>query len=130
MLPSIAWEYGEKARQSDARRGNQRSSVGGGSGCGRGRRKSQYMDNYLHSLVVTHADSCLNQWGIFSAVAAGAGYAFSPLYRGLTFQFKVYDSKPARIERVVVNTGMSQISADVGHDGRQHDRGRPEVTAT
>jgi len=30
------------------------------------------------------------QWGLFSAVAAGAGYAFSPLYRGLTFQFKVY----------------------------------------
>ena len=31
-----------------------------------------------------------SQWGIFSAIAGGMGYAFSPLYRGLTFQFKVY----------------------------------------
>ncbi|KAI5365488.1 Putative respiratory complex factor Rcf3 [Septoria linicola] len=30
------------------------------------------------------------KWGLFSLVAAGAGYAFSPLYRGLTFQFKVF----------------------------------------
>lgn len=29
------------------------------------------------------------QWGIFSAVAGGLGLAFSPVYRGLTFQFKV-----------------------------------------
>ncbi|KAF2764265.1 hypothetical protein EJ03DRAFT_33837 [Teratosphaeria nubilosa] len=30
------------------------------------------------------------KWGAFSAVAAGLGYAFSPVYRGLTFQFKVF----------------------------------------
>jgi len=30
------------------------------------------------------------KWGIISAVAAGMGVAFSPLYRGLTFQFKVF----------------------------------------
>lgn len=31
------------------------------------------------------------QWGLFSAVAGGVGYAFSPIYRGLTIQFKMYD---------------------------------------
>ncbi|GAB7360263.1 hypothetical protein MBLNU230_g8023t1 [Neophaeotheca triangularis] len=30
------------------------------------------------------------KWGIFSAAAAGLGLAFSPVYRGLTFQFKVF----------------------------------------
>nr|OQO20654.1 hypothetical protein B0A51_10661 [Rachicladosporium sp. CCFEE 5018] len=30
------------------------------------------------------------KWGIFSAAAGLAGYTFSPLYRGLTFQFKVF----------------------------------------
>ncbi|KAH9827849.1 Synaptic vesicle transporter [Teratosphaeria destructans] len=30
------------------------------------------------------------KWGAFSAVAAGLGSAFSPVYRGLTFQFKVF----------------------------------------
>jgi hypothetical protein len=29
------------------------------------------------------------QWGLFGAVVGAAGYAFSPLYRGLTVQFKV-----------------------------------------
>lgn len=28
------------------------------------------------------------QWGAFFAVAGGVAYAFSPLYRGLTVQFK------------------------------------------
>ncbi|KAF2012466.1 hypothetical protein BU24DRAFT_425119 [Aaosphaeria arxii CBS 175.79] len=30
------------------------------------------------------------KWGAFFAAAGGVAYAFSPLYRGLTFQFKVY----------------------------------------
>ncbi|CAJ2507536.1 Uu.00g087220.m01.CDS01 [Anthostomella pinea] len=30
------------------------------------------------------------KWGAASAVLGGVGYAFSPLYRGLTIQFKVY----------------------------------------
>ncbi|THW79383.1 hypothetical protein D6D19_01232 [Aureobasidium pullulans] len=30
------------------------------------------------------------RWGIYSAVAAGIAYAYSPVYRGLTIQFKVY----------------------------------------
>jgi len=30
------------------------------------------------------------KWGIFSAVAGLAAFQFSPLYRGLTFQFKVF----------------------------------------
>ncbi|KAL1642083.1 hypothetical protein SLS58_005671 [Diplodia intermedia] len=29
------------------------------------------------------------KWGIASAVLGGAGYIFSPIYRGLTIQFKV-----------------------------------------
>ncbi|KAF2087590.1 hypothetical protein K490DRAFT_65421 [Saccharata proteae CBS 121410] len=29
-------------------------------------------------------------WGIGTAILAGAGYAFSPVYRGLTVQFKVF----------------------------------------
>ncbi|KAI1376584.1 hypothetical protein F4677DRAFT_82384 [Hypoxylon crocopeplum] len=30
------------------------------------------------------------KWGAASAVLGGVGYVFSPLYRGLTVQFKVY----------------------------------------
>jgi len=30
------------------------------------------------------------KWGIGTAVLGGLGYAFSPIYRGLTIQFKVY----------------------------------------
>jgi len=30
------------------------------------------------------------KWGIYSGILAGAGYYFSPVYRNLTFQFKVY----------------------------------------
>ncbi|KAG9561928.1 hypothetical protein KCU77_g6400, partial [Aureobasidium melanogenum] len=30
------------------------------------------------------------RWGIYSAVAAGIAYAYSPVYRGLTVQFKVF----------------------------------------
>lgn len=30
------------------------------------------------------------QWGAFTAVAGGVGYAVSPIYRGLTIQFKMY----------------------------------------
>ncbi|ORY71317.1 uncharacterized protein BCR38DRAFT_479819 [Pseudomassariella vexata] len=30
------------------------------------------------------------KWGAMSAVLGGIGYGFSPLYRGLTIQFKVY----------------------------------------
>ncbi|KAF2158171.1 hypothetical protein K461DRAFT_318152 [Myriangium duriaei CBS 260.36] len=30
------------------------------------------------------------RWGIYGMVLAGLGYAFSPIYRGLTFQFKVF----------------------------------------
>ncbi|KAK3673676.1 hypothetical protein LTR78_006581 [Recurvomyces mirabilis] len=30
------------------------------------------------------------KWGLFSAAAGGLGFALSPLYRGLTFQFKVF----------------------------------------
>ncbi|GAB7322836.1 hypothetical protein MBLNU13_g05401t1 [Cladosporium sp. NU13] len=31
-----------------------------------------------------------SKWAIFSAVAGLVAYQFSPLYRGLTFQFKVF----------------------------------------
>ncbi|KAK4103812.1 hypothetical protein N658DRAFT_504661 [Parathielavia hyrcaniae] len=30
------------------------------------------------------------KWGIASALLGGVGYALSPVYRGLTIQFKVY----------------------------------------
>ncbi|KAH7033494.1 uncharacterized protein B0I36DRAFT_109789 [Microdochium trichocladiopsis] len=30
------------------------------------------------------------KWGAFSAACGGLGYAFSPMYRGFTIQFKVY----------------------------------------
>ena len=30
------------------------------------------------------------KWGAFSAALGGVAYAYSPLYRGLTIQFKVY----------------------------------------
>ncbi|KAI4733509.1 hypothetical protein E4T50_15949 [Aureobasidium sp. EXF-12298] len=30
------------------------------------------------------------RWGIYSAVAAGIAYVYSPVYRGLTVQFKVF----------------------------------------
>ncbi|KAL2266310.1 hypothetical protein VTJ83DRAFT_5662 [Remersonia thermophila] len=30
------------------------------------------------------------KWGIASAILGGIGYAVSPVYRGLTIQFKVY----------------------------------------
>ncbi|KAF2457033.1 hypothetical protein BDY21DRAFT_32588 [Lineolata rhizophorae] len=30
------------------------------------------------------------KWGIFATAVAATGYAVSPLYRGLTFQFKVF----------------------------------------
>ncbi|KAL1839570.1 hypothetical protein VTJ49DRAFT_1391 [Mycothermus thermophilus] len=30
------------------------------------------------------------KWGIASAILGGIGYAVSPIYRGLTIQFKVY----------------------------------------
>ncbi|KAK7520814.1 hypothetical protein IWX49DRAFT_51827 [Phyllosticta citricarpa] len=30
------------------------------------------------------------KWGIYSAVLAGAGWMFSPIYRNLTVQFKVF----------------------------------------
>lgn len=36
-----------------------------------------------------YTDSTIYQWGIFSAVAGLVAFQFSPLYRGLTFQFKV-----------------------------------------
>ncbi len=30
------------------------------------------------------------KWGVASAALGGLGYALSPIYRGLTIQFKVY----------------------------------------
>ncbi|KAH8600930.1 hypothetical protein B0O99DRAFT_681788 [Bisporella sp. PMI_857] len=30
------------------------------------------------------------KWGAVAALLGGAGYAISPIYRGLTFQFKVF----------------------------------------
>ncbi|KAF5879426.1 putative imidazoleglycerol-phosphate dehydratase protein [Botrytis fragariae] len=30
------------------------------------------------------------KWGLFAAALGGAGYALSPIYKGLTIQFKVF----------------------------------------
>ncbi|KAF2623948.1 hypothetical protein BU25DRAFT_348858 [Macroventuria anomochaeta] len=37
------------------------------------------------------------KWGAFFAVAGGVAYAFSPLYRGLTVQFKTYIQMSAMV---------------------------------
>ncbi|KZF21316.1 hypothetical protein L228DRAFT_284366 [Xylona heveae TC161] len=39
----------------------------------------------VHGAVVGAA-----RWGICSAVVGAAGFAFSPIYRGLTVQFKIF----------------------------------------
>jgi hypothetical protein len=36
------------------------------------------------------------KWGAVTAALGGIGYAVSPLYRGLTIQFKVYVEHPSR----------------------------------
>ncbi|KAK1058011.1 hypothetical protein LTR12_000022 [Friedmanniomyces endolithicus] len=41
------------------------------------------------------------KWGMFSAVAAGLGYAFSPMYRGLTLQFKAYAARTAKLSAML-----------------------------
>lgn len=35
----------------------------------------------------------LIQWGIIAGLLGAAGYALSPIYRGLTIQFKLWDSR-------------------------------------
>ncbi|KAI8947033.1 hypothetical protein F4801DRAFT_562304 [Xylaria longipes] len=40
--------------------------------------------------AVRGAGSGALKWGIGAAVLGGLGYAMSPIYRGLTIQFKVY----------------------------------------
>jgi len=37
------------------------------------------------------------RWGMYGAILAGAGYFMSPVYRGLTIQFKVYLQMSAMI---------------------------------
>lgn len=44
-----------------------------------------YNDMTVPELIFT-------QWGVGAAILAAAGYKISPIYRGLTFQFKVYAS--------------------------------------
>jgi hypothetical protein len=43
----------------------------------------------MQDFISTMADLGL-QWGAFFAVAGGVAYAFSPVYKGLTVQFKTY----------------------------------------
>jgi hypothetical protein len=37
----------------------------------------------------TWTDRTVSQWGLGTAILGAAGYAMSPIYRGLTIQFKV-----------------------------------------
>ncbi|CAI6333407.1 unnamed protein product [Periconia digitata] len=53
------------------------------------------------------------KWGTFSVVAGGVAYALSPIYRGLTIQFKIY----------IQMSGMilgSMIEADKRMVGYEH----------
>ncbi|KAK5111257.1 hypothetical protein LTR62_005285 [Meristemomyces frigidus] len=52
------------------------------------------------------------KWGLFSGAASGLGYAFSPMYRGLTIQFK---AKLTANQVFLLMSGMtigSMIEAD------------------
>ncbi|CAD0041322.1 unnamed protein product [Aureobasidium pullulans] len=51
------------------------------------------------------------RWGIYSAVAAGIAYAYSPVYRGLTIQFKV--RTPTNLRRTITASKVMARDAAV-----------------
>lgn len=77
------------------------------------------------------------KWGAVTAALGGLGHAVSPVYRGLTIQFKVYvchdgvqDTLAAtRVTSYIMRhcihgltmVECSQLHANVGHGLRQHD---------
>ncbi|KAL0262129.1 hypothetical protein SLS55_003567 [Diplodia seriata] len=50
------------------------------------------------------------KWGIGAAVLGGAGYIFSPIYRGLTIQFKVFLQMSGMIFGSIVEADRRLIS--------------------
>jgi len=75
------------------------------------------------------------KWGAVTAVLGGIGYAVSPLYRGLTVQFKVYVFLSLVRNQLLLPTVLEfthpergtrqQLHPDVRHGLWQHDRSRP-----
>lgn len=47
------------------------------------------------------------QWGFYTAALGATAYAFSPVYRGLTIQFKVYDSRV--FEYCLISYGAHEV---------------------
>lgn len=50
------------------------------------------------------------QWGIYAAILGGAGYAMSPIYRGLTIQFKVYVCHLRMVDEMLNLSSFIQMS--------------------
>lgn len=46
----------------------------------------------MPSLTIEYQYLTISQWGLYTALIGGAAYFYSPIYRGLTIQFKVYVS--------------------------------------
>jgi len=51
--------------------------------------RQEYEIEIASDLANTSISLTTNQWGIYAAVLGAAGYCMSPIYRGLTIQFKV-----------------------------------------
>ena len=62
------------------------------------------------------------KWGLVAAVAASTAYAISPVYRGLTPQFKVYVSTKIDMCLVIELRLIAQIFAIVVDDAWRSDR--------
>ncbi|KAF2004528.1 hypothetical protein P154DRAFT_393187, partial [Amniculicola lignicola CBS 123094] len=60
------------------------------------------------------------KWGAFALVAGGCAYAFSPIYRGLTVQFKVYIQMSGMIvgSMIEADKRMVQYEHRVRHQKR------------
>ncbi|KAF2750252.1 hypothetical protein M011DRAFT_465031 [Sporormia fimetaria CBS 119925] len=60
------------------------------------------------------------KWGLFAAVAAGVAYNFSPVYRSLTVQFKVYIQMSGMILGSMIEADKRMIAYE--HRMRVHKR--------
>ncbi|KAF2446123.1 hypothetical protein P171DRAFT_471737 [Karstenula rhodostoma CBS 690.94] len=65
------------------------------------------------------------KWGSFAAVAAGVAYAFSPIYRGLTIQFKVYIQMSGMILGSMIEADKRMIAYE--HHVRHQKRLRRDM---
>ncbi|KAF2474104.1 uncharacterized protein BDR25DRAFT_177846, partial [Lindgomyces ingoldianus] len=60
------------------------------------------------------------KWGAFAVIAGGTAYAFSPLYRSLTVQFKVYIQMSGMIVGSMVEADKRMVAYE--HRVRHHKR--------